>query len=220
MRQNGQIYMIVIRMRRCPPGGVFQLSLALMLFTVTTKSATQLSSRTISACAANDANLMERIGAVTAKEVAATGIDWTFGPCLAVARDERWGRTYESFAEDPSIHDNIVDAYVRGLQGIDANMQGEKIVAFAKHYIGDGGTTGGVNAGNMVCTEAFLRAIHLPPYERAIDAGVGTFMTSFSSWNGTNMRFLHLACQDPAQKRAWFRWIRRFRLGGHRKQFN
>jgi beta-glucosidase len=135
--------------------------------------------------AANDPNLMERIGAVTAIEVAATGIDWTFGPCLAVARDERWGRTYESFAEDPQIHNNIVAAYVRGFQGIDANMQGEKIVACAKHYIGDGGTTGGVNAGNTVCTEAFLRAAHLPPYERAIEANVGTFMTSFSSWNGT-----------------------------------
>ncbi len=144
--------------------------------------------------AANDPNLMERIGAVTASEVAATGIDWTFGPCLAVARDERWGRTYESFAEDPQIHNNIVAAYVQGFQGIDANMQGENIVACAKHYIGDGGTTWGtgspyLNAGNTVCTEAFLRAIHLPPYERAIEANVGTVMTSFSSWNGTKCVF-------------------------------
>jgi beta-glucosidase len=144
--------------------------------------------------AANDPNLMERIGAVTAIEVAATGIDWTFGPCLAVARDDRWGRTYESFAEDPQIHNNIVAAYIRGFQGIDANMQGEKIVACAKHYIGDGGTTWGtgspyINAGNTVCTEAFLRAVHLPPYERAIEANVGTFMTSFSSWNGTRCVF-------------------------------
>lgn len=136
--------------------------------------------------AANDPNLIERVGAVTAKEVAATGIDWTFAPCLAVARDERWGRTYESFAEDPQIHENIVAAYIRGLQGIDANMQGEKIVACAKHYIGDGGTTGGVDQGNTVCTEAVLRAIHLPPYRRAIDANTGTVMISFSSWNGTD----------------------------------
>jgi len=133
--------------------------------------------------AANDPDLMERVGAVTAREVAATGIDWNFGPCLAVARDERWGRTYEAFAEDPEVHDNIVAAYVRGFQGVDANMQGEKIVACAKHYIGDGGTTGGQNAGNTQCTEEFLRAVHLPPYQRALDANVGTFMTSFSSWN-------------------------------------
>lgn len=139
--------------------------------------------------AANDPNLMERVGAVTAIEVAATGIDWTFAPCLAVARNERWGRTYEAFAEDPEIHNNIVAAYVRGFQGIDANMQGEKIVACAKHYISDGGTTNGVNAGNTECNEAFLRAVHLPPYQRAIEAGVGTFMTSFSSWNGTRCVF-------------------------------
>jgi len=144
--------------------------------------------------AANDPNLISRIGAVTANEVAATGIDWTFGPCLAVARDERWGRTYESFAEDPQIHNNIVAAYVQGFQGIDANMQGENIVACAKHYIGDGGTTWGtgspyLNAGNTICTEAFLRAVYLPPYQMAIDANVGTVMTSFSSWNGTKCVF-------------------------------
>jgi beta-glucosidase len=134
--------------------------------------------------AANDPELMEKVGAVTAKEVAATGLDWTFGPCLAVVRDERWGRTYEGFAEDPRVHNNIVAAYIRGFQGIDANMQGEKIVACAKHFIGDGGTTGGQNTGNTECNEAFLRAVHLPPYQRALDANVGTFMTSFSKWNG------------------------------------
>jgi len=140
--------------------------------------------------AANDPNLMERMGAVTAKEVAATGVDWTFAPCLAVARNERWGRTYESFSEDPQIHENITSSYIEGFQGTDINhMGGEKIVACAKHYIGDGGTTNGINAGNTECNEAVLRTIHLPPYESAIDAGVGTFMTSFSSWNGTRCVF-------------------------------
>jgi beta-glucosidase len=142
--------------------------------------------------AANDPDLMERVGAVTAKEVAATGIDWNFGPCLTVVRDERWGRTYEGFAEDPEIHNNIVTAYVQGFQGVDANMQGEKIVTCAKHYIGDGGTTWGtgsdgkIDQGDTQCTEEFLRAVHLPPYLRALDANVGTFMTSFSSWNGAD----------------------------------
>jgi len=140
--------------------------------------------------AANDPELMKRVGTVTAKEVAATGIDWTFGPCLAVVRDERWGRTYEGFAEDPEVHNNIVTAYIQGFQGVDANMQGEKIVACAKHYIGDGGTTWGtgtdgkIDQGDTQCTEEFLRGVHLPPYQRALDANVGTFMTSYSSWNG------------------------------------
>lgn len=139
--------------------------------------------------AANDPNLMERIGAVAAIETAATGVDWTFGPCLAVARDERWGRTYESFAEDPEIHNNLVAAYVQGFQGVDANMQGEKIVACAKHYIGDGGTTGGIDRGVTECNEAILRAIHLPGYQRAIEANVGTVMPYFSTWNGTKCVF-------------------------------
>ncbi len=140
--------------------------------------------------AANDPNLMERIGTVTALEVAATGVDWNFGPCVTVVRDERWGRTYEGFAEDPEVHNNIVAAYIQGFQGADANMQGEKIVACAKHYIGDGGTTWGtgtggkIDQGDTICTEEFLRDIHLPPYQRAIEANVGTVMTSFSSWNG------------------------------------
>lgn len=132
--------------------------------------------------AANDPGLMERIGQVVAREVASTGIDWTFGPCVTVARDERWGRTYEGFAEDASIHDNLVRPYIRGFQG--STMQGENIVACAKHFIGDGGTDDGVNMGDMTLSEAQVRAIHLPPYLRAIEENVGTFMISFNSWNG------------------------------------
>jgi beta-glucosidase len=134
--------------------------------------------------AANDPGLMERIAQVVAREVAATGVDWTFGPCVSVVRDERWGRTYEGFAEDPSIHDNLVRPYIRGFQG--SNMQGEHIVACAKHYIGDGGTGGGVNMGDTRVSESELRSIHLPPYIRAIEENVGTVMISFSSWNGTH----------------------------------
>ncbi|MBN1696183.1 MAG: glycoside hydrolase family 3 C-terminal domain-containing protein [Spirochaetales bacterium] len=133
--------------------------------------------------AANDPDLMERIGEVVAREVAATGVDWTFGPCVAVVRDERWGRTYEGFAEDPSIHDRLVRPFIRGLQG--TNMQGERIVACAKHFIADGGTQGGVNMGDARITESELRNVHLPPYIRAIEENVGTVMISFSSWNGT-----------------------------------
>jgi beta-glucosidase len=133
--------------------------------------------------AANDPDLMERIGEVVALEVAATGVDWNFGPCVAVPRDERWGRTYEGFAEDPSIHDNLVRPFIRGFQGPD--MQGEHIVACAKHFLGDGGTDGGKNAGNMTLSESQVRAIHLPPFIRAIEENVGTVMISYNSWNGT-----------------------------------
>jgi beta-glucosidase len=133
--------------------------------------------------AANDADLMLRIGQIVANEVRATGLNWTFAPCVTVPRNERWGRTFEGFGEDPSIHNNLVKAYIQGFQG--ASMQGQNIVACAKHYVADGGTTNGTNEGDAQITEAVLRAIHLPPYQRAIEANVGTIMVSYSKWNGS-----------------------------------
>ena len=92
--------------------------------------------------ATGDAKLVEEIGVATAKEVRATGIQWTFAPCVAVVRDERWGRTYESFGEDPKLVATLGEAAVRGLQGSDlANP--ERVLACAKHFIGDGGTVWG-----------------------------------------------------------------------------
>ena len=118
------------------------------------------------------------------------------------------------------IHDNIVAAYIRGFQGIDANMQGEKIVACAKHYIGDGGTTGGVDQGNTVCTEAVPEGHSPASLSEGHRRKRGDIYDFFQQLERDQMRSLHLAYHEPAQKRAWFRWFRRFRLGGYRKQFN
>ncbi len=126
-----------------------------------------------------DASLVERVARATAEEVAATGIDWTFSPCVAVARDERWGRTYESFGETPELVSEMAAASVRGYQ--------PTILACAKHYVADGGTAGGRDQGDAQVDEATLRAIHLPGYRSAIAAGVGSVMASFSSWNGQKM---------------------------------
>jgi beta-glucosidase len=126
-----------------------------------------------------DAALVERVARATAEEVAATGIDWTFSPCIAVARDERWGRTYESFGETPELVAEMAAAAVRGYQ--------PTILACAKHYLADGGTAGGRDQGDAVMDEARLRAIHLPSYRAAVAAGVGSVMASFSSWNGQRM---------------------------------
>ena len=126
-----------------------------------------------------DAALVERVARATAEEVAATGIDWTFSPCIAVARDERWGRTYESFGETPELVSEMAAAAVRGTQ--------PTILACAKHYLADGGTTGGRDQGDAQMDEAALRAIHLPGYRAAVAAGVGSVMASFSSWNGQKM---------------------------------
>lgn len=133
--------------------------------------------------ATRNPDLVKKACEITAVEVAATGIDWTFGPCVAVTRDERWGRTYESFGESPDLVSEMAKAEVEGFQGTSLDDP-LSIVACAKHFIGDGGTTGGVDQGNTEVDEETLRKIHLPGYISAIKAGVGTIMASYSSWNG------------------------------------
>ncbi len=133
-----------------------------------------------------DPELLERAARITAREVAATGIHWTFSPCVAVPQDERWGRTYEGFSEDPALVRTLAAAAVRGYQG---PRLGEpaSILACAKHFIGDGGTFGGRDQGDTRLAEDQLRALHLPGYLGALEAGVGSIMVSFSSWNGVKM---------------------------------
>ncbi|WP_410569150.1 glycoside hydrolase family 3 protein [Amycolatopsis sp. cmx-4-61] len=132
--------------------------------------------------AANDPQLVEQIGAITAGESAATGVKWGFAPCLCVARDDRWGRTYESFGEVPAnaVANSVI---IEGLQGSSLAAP-TSIMATAKHFIGDGGTTGGVDQGNTQISLDELRRIHLPPFQAAVAHGVGSVMISFNSWNG------------------------------------
>ncbi len=134
--------------------------------------------------------LVEKIARITAEEVRATGINWTFGPCVTVPRDERWGRTYEGFSEDPDLVEVLGEAGVRGFQG--RNLSDPlSVLACAKHYVGDGGTTfgsagggKGLDQGDTRVDEQTLRRIHLKPYIAAVNAGVGSIMPSYSSWNG------------------------------------
>ena len=135
--------------------------------------------------ATRDPALVQNIGRATAEEVSGTGIDWDFSPCLCVARNDRWGRTLESFGETPDLVSSMTTV-VSGLQGTSLSAPGS-VLATAKHYIGDGGTTGGVDQGNTQLTEAELRAIHLPPFQAAVQRGVGAIMISYSSWNGVKM---------------------------------
>ncbi len=135
--------------------------------------------------AAHDPKLAAQAAQVTAEEVAGTGIHWAFGPCVAVAQDIRWGRTYESFSDDPALVSELGAAQVRGLQTPLAN--GFTVLACPKHFLADGGTQNGVDQGNTVCDEATLRNIFLPPYRAAIEAGAKSIMVSYSSWNGKKM---------------------------------
>ncbi|MBT8335786.1 MAG: glycoside hydrolase family 3 protein, partial [Gemmatimonadetes bacterium] len=131
--------------------------------------------------AARDPGLIERIARTTAREVLATGVEWTFAPTLAVVRDDHWGRTYESYSEDPEIVAAYAAAFVRGLQG---DLGEDGLVACAKHWVGDGGTTGGVDQGETTIPEDELRRFHIAPYLQALSAGVLTVMASYNSWNG------------------------------------
>lgn len=136
--------------------------------------------------ATRNPQLIKNAARITAIEIAATGIDWNFAPCIAVPRDERWGRTYEGFGETPELAELLGSAAVRGLQNDSLNTP-TSIVACAKHYVGDGGTLDGVDQGNTVLTEEELRAIHLPGYISAIENDVKTIMASYNSWNGNKL---------------------------------
>ena len=144
--------------------------------------------------AANDPDLMERIGRITALEVLATNIHWNYAPAVSVPLDIRWGRTYEGYAQDTAIVSELAAAYLRGLQGDDLSA-GTTILGTPKHFVGDGGTAWGtsgtlgywIDQGITEADEATLRAIHLPPYLDAIEAGAMSIMASYSSWGGLKM---------------------------------
>ena len=148
--------------------------------------------------AANDPQLMEKIGRATAEEMLATGIPWNFAPVVAVVQDIRWGRTYEAYGENTELVSKLSAAYVKGLQTLPAAAapgQTVYVLATPKHFIGDGGTTWGspsitgykLDTGDLRVDEAALRTVFLPPYQAAVDAGAMSIMVSFSSWNGVRM---------------------------------
>jgi beta-glucosidase len=132
--------------------------------------------------ATGDGQLIRRIGEVTATEMAVTGIDWDFSPTVAVVQDVRWGRSYESYSQDPAIVRMAAKNMVAGLQS-----EPHKIFATAKHFLGDGGTAGGKDQGDNPASERQLRDIHLAGYLGAMSSDVQAIMVSFSSWQGEKM---------------------------------
>jgi len=136
--------------------------------------------------ATRDVALVEETARVTAEEGLGCGVDFFFSPVVAVALDERWGRTYEAFGETTELASTMGVAMTKGIQFTPKGLP-TGILANAKHYLGDGGTDKGVTGGNVAGDEAKLRAIHLEPYRAAIEARVGSIMPSYSSWQGTKM---------------------------------
>lgn len=160
--------------------------------------------------ATGDRDLVERIGRITAIELLATNVHWTFAPAVSVPQDIRWGRTFEAFGHDPALVGSLGSAFIRGLNGTaDSSDEGQRpVLASPKHFVGDGGTTWGsarrydwiqgwwnrdepdrwqLDQGDLRSDETDLRRIHLPPYEESIRAGALSIMISYSSWNGQKL---------------------------------
>ncbi|MFN3312954.1 MAG: glycoside hydrolase family 3 N-terminal domain-containing protein [Hyphomonas sp.] len=157
--------------------------------------------------AANDPELIREIAEVTARELIVSGHDWTFAPTLAVPRDERWGRAYEGFSEDPDIVASYAAGIVEGLQGRrgETGWMGEgRVISSAKHFVADGGTEHGRDQGDAVISEAELRDIHAAGYFPAVEASVQTIMTSFSSWNGIKIHGSRALMTDVLKERMGF----------------
>jgi len=131
----------------------------------------------------HDTALVAKMANITAKECRAVGINLNFAPAISVVRDEKWGRTYEGYGETPEINSMMAEAYVRGLQGYGDMSRMDAMAACAKHFIGDGGTTGGVNGGETKLSEETVRAVHLPPYQAAVKMQVASIMPSYNAWN-------------------------------------
>ena len=156
--------------------------------------------------AARDPALIRRIGEITALEVRVTGLDWAFSPTVAVARDARWGRSYESYSEDPDLVRAYAAAMVQGLQGTPGTpefLDGAHVLATPKHFLGDGGT-GGKDQGDNLVSEKELRDIDSAGYQAAIAAGAQTVMASYSSWQGQKMHGNQALLTDVLKGRMGF----------------
>ena len=157
----------------------------------------------------NDKNLIQDIAAATAAEVKATGLDWTFAPCVAVAQDERWGRTYESFSEDSEIVTELGVASTIGYQGRTLNKN--SVLACAKHFVGDGNTVFGtgtnwykIDRGDVVLDEEELRGKYIKPFRESIKIGVGSIMVSYNSWKGQKLHGHKYLINDVLKKELKF----------------
>jgi beta-glucosidase len=157
--------------------------------------------------AARDEALIRRIGEATAAEIAATGIEWTFAPTLAVPQDPRWGRTYEGYSQDPALVRRYATAMTLGLQGSlvpGRPLAPNRVAATAKHFLADGGTSGGKDQGDALLGEAELVRIHAQGYPASINAGALTVMASFSSWNGVKHHGNKSLLTDVLKQRMGF----------------
>ena len=157
----------------------------------------------------NDEKLVQKISEATAREIRATGLDWTFAPCLAVSQDERWGRTFESYSEDTEIVTRLGIASIKGYQGNNLDNP-NSVLACAKHYVGDGNTifgtgiNGGIDRGDVLVDEKELRSKYIKPFRSAVENGVGSIMISYNSWQSKKLHGHSYLINDILKKELGF----------------
>ncbi|HJN98660.1 MAG TPA: glycoside hydrolase family 3 N-terminal domain-containing protein, partial [Candidatus Marinimicrobia bacterium] len=157
----------------------------------------------------NDEELVQKISEATAREILATGLDWTFAPCLAVSQDERWGRTFESYSEDTEIVTRLGIASIKGYQGNNLDNS-NSVLACAKHYVGDGSTifgtgiNGGIDRGDVLVDEKELRSKYIEPFRSAVENGVGSIMISYNSWQSKRLHGHSYLINDILKKELGF----------------
>lgn len=156
--------------------------------------------------ATHNPELIEQVAQATAIEVMATGIDWVFAPTVAVVRDDRWGRSYEGYSEDPELVREYSAAIVKGLQGhADQDFLSDaRVISSVKHFIGDGGTVGGDDQGNNIASEQELFDIHAQGYVGGLTVGAQTVMASFNSWHGKKVHGYEYLLTDVLKERMGF----------------
>ncbi|HUQ11750.1 MAG TPA: exo 1,3/1,4-beta-D-glucan glucohydrolase [Steroidobacteraceae bacterium] len=157
--------------------------------------------------ATHNPKLLGDIARVTAEQVRTTGIEWTFAPTVTVPQDDRWGRAYEGYSEDPKLVASYAGEFVKGLQGDPASpdfLKGPHVISSTKHFLADGGTENGRDQGDSKASETELRDIHNAGYVPAIEAGVQTVMISFSSWQGQKLSGHKGLITDVLKKRMNF----------------
>ena len=157
--------------------------------------------------AARDPDLIQRIARVTARELAVSGHDWTFAPTLTVPQNDRWGRSYEGFSENPDVVAAYATAIVTGFQGEPGEDYFEsdtRMISTAKHFLGDGGTKDGIDQGDSAISEEELRDIHAAAYVTALEAGVLTVMASFNSFHGKKLHGNKLLMTDVLKGQMGF----------------
>ena len=156
--------------------------------------------------AANNPALIEQIAQITATEVMVTGIDWVFAPTVATVRDDRWGRTYESYSENPQIVRAYSNAIVKGLQGrADGDfLSDNRVISTVKHFLGDGGTVDGDDQGDNITSEQELFDIHAQGYVGGLTAGAQSVMATFNSWHGEKIHGHRYLLTDVLKEKMGF----------------